>query len=154
MSVILHSLYGRLFGTDKGGYVTGEKGIKMPQYYAGPSGSEVCVIGSSAVNAATSATTGTAIPAGGVTTLSSVATVWNLSAPKPGIDVKITSISTSTANRAVVLASGNLQSSAGSTFTTFIAQGLNYSVHLMGLSTALYGVVAHQNAIFSTSTST
>lgn len=106
------------------------------------------------VVAATSATTGTDLLNGGITTLSSAATVWRLDPPTPGLLKTITSLSTSTSNRAVTLESGNFVSTGGSTFTTLVFQGLNYGVELLGLSTALYAVTSNRNAIASTSTST
>ena len=82
MSTILHSLYGRLFGLDKNKYVTAEKGIKLPNVYVGSADSEVAIFGSTAVQAATSATTGTVLNWGGYITLTSSSTsTWNIAAP-------------------------------------------------------------------------
>lgn len=130
---ILHSLYGKAFGLDRFGFSVSKDND---------------------VVAATSATTGTDILPAGVTTLSSASTVWRLDAPIPGLRKTITSLSTSTANRAVQLESGNFVSSGGSTFTTLICQGLAYGADLLGLSTAAYLVSVNRNGILSTSTST
>jgi hypothetical protein len=133
MADILHSLYGRVLGLTKEGYLAGKD---------------------SEVTAATSASTGTDIPAGGVTTLSSAASVWRLDPPIPGVRKTITSLSTSTANRAVTCESGTINSSGGGSFASIVFQGLNYNVELVGLSTAKWGVVGVQNAILSPTTST
>lgn len=130
---ILHSVYGRMFGLDNFGFTVSKDND---------------------VVAATSATTGTDILPGGITTLSSAATVWRIDPPVPGLKKIITSLSTSTANRAVSCQSGTIQSSGAANYTSMIFQGLNYNVELVGLSTALWGVVSAQNAIFNTSTST
>ena len=130
---IQRSVLGKLFGLNKDGFIVAKDQDIVP---------------------ATSATTGTDLLNGGITTLSSAATVWRLDPPTPGITKVITSISTSTSNRAVSLESGNFVSTAGSSFTNLVFQGLNYGVELLGLSTALYAVTNNRSAITSTSTST
>ncbi len=116
---ILHSIYGRLVGTDKDGYIVGEKGAKH------------------AINAATSATTATALPFGGVITLSTGDDTWNLDAPVPGVEVIIARLSTSTGTTGTVtLASGTILSSTQAAATTITFTGAGHA-HLVGVSTAV-----------------
>jgi len=138
MPDILTSLHGKELGLDK------DRDLVLPSPAAFKDN----------VTAATSASTGTDIPRAGATTLSSAAAVWRLAAPTAGVKKTLHSISTSTANRAVALAAGNFISTAGSSFTTMVLQGLAYGADLLGLSTALYLVQQSRSAIFSTSTST
>lgn len=138
MSTILHTIYGRLLGVDKNKYITGEKGIKSPNLYVGSNDSEVAIFGSTAVQAATSATTGTVLNFGGYITLTSSSTsTWNIAAPAPGRDVFIQRLSTTTAStQAVTLVSGTIITSTQVTATTVSITGAG-GIVLRGLSTAV-----------------
>ncbi len=150
----LHSIFGRYLGVDANRYLATRDalGIKMPAYLVGPVGSELAVWGSTAINSATSATTGTAIPAGGITTLSSAATTWSMNAPVTGVPATLFATSSSTGNRVVQLASGTFEVgtsvgggsgtvTAGSSYNqiTFVNEGA--CVNLMAVSTSKFAVV-------------
>ena len=151
MSTILHSIYGRKLGLDASGYITvGEaKGLDAPAVKVGTSGSAVAIFGSTAVQAATSATTGTALNFGGYITLTSSSTsTWSLAAPFPGRSVTVTKIGTSTAagsTATVTLASGLIQTSTISTATSVLI-GAGGSVTLHGLTTGLATIMPFTTA--------
>lgn len=147
MSTILHSIYGRLLGVDKDKYITGEKGVKTPNVYVGVSDSEVAIFGSTSVQAATSATTATALNFGGYITLTSSSTSsWTLAAPAPGRSVHIQRLSTTTAStQSIVLASGTITSSTQVAATTISFTGSG-GIMLHGLSTAVCTVMPFSTA--------
>jgi hypothetical protein len=150
MSTIRHSLYGKLFGLDANNYLTSPVGVKVPQVYAGVSGSEVAVMGSTSVQAATSATTATNITAGGITTVSSAATTWQLAAPVAGVPKWLSAASSSTATRTITVASGSqICCTAGTSMTSIVLTGGGQGVTLVGISTAIYQVVNNSGATFS-----
>lgn len=141
MATILHSIYGRKLGVDASGYVTGEKGAKWPQVYLGASGSEIAILGSTAVVAHTSATTGTDILAGGVTSITSAVTIWRMDAPVPGVPKWISRLSASTSTTGMIqLESGTFLSSLGTTCDRVALTGAS-AIALMGVTTALFAVV-------------
>ena len=87
----------------------------------------------------------------GTTTLGSTAAKdYTLNAPVAGVDKALTTISTSTAVRTVSLASGNFQSTAGSSFTKLTFNGIGQGVFLQALSTALVAVMGNIGATLST----
>jgi hypothetical protein len=94
--------------------------------------------------------TGTTIPNGGLTSLSSSSGTYSLQAPKSGIEKILTTLTTSTLVRQVTLASGNFQSTAGSSFITASFDGQGETLTLIGLSTALFGVVGNIGVSLST----
>jgi hypothetical protein len=120
--VITHSLYGQKAGVHKDGW---------------------WITQDNDVSAVTSATTGTVIPAGGVTNIGITSTdkVWSLAAPVVGVRKTIIRGTTSTGSTGqVTLASGNILSSANSTGQTITMTGQGL-IELMGISTASWLVV-------------
>jgi hypothetical protein len=108
----------------------------------GTTGSEIAMYGATAVVAHTSATTGTDIVAAGITTISSAVTTWRLDPPSVGLIKHIVRLSSDTATTGTInLESGAILSSANSTGTVIALTG-NSGISLMGLSTALWSVVA------------
>jgi hypothetical protein len=149
MSTILHSIYGRKFGIDRNGYWTGEKGPKATSIYVGPSESELAIFGSTALAAATSATTATNLRSGGVNTISSAETTWVLAAPAAaGIPVWINRISTSTTTTGVVnMASGvTVGSCAATTGSIMTFTGLG-AIGLLSVSTAAYALISRSGTV-------
>lgn len=145
MSQILHSLYGRLLGIDKDGFITGLNGIKVPAIYTGPSGSETLSGGAASV---TSPTTAQTVAAGGTSIFNATAAkTYSLAAPAAGVTKRLTNTTTSTAARTITLASGNIVSTSLSTGQTITMTGLGQSAELIGLSTAQYGVVQMSAAL-------
>ena len=140
MSSILHSIYGRKLGLDASGYITvGEsKGVALPAIKVGVSGSEVAIFGSTAIQAATSATTATALNFGGyITLVSSSTSTWTLAAPAPGRSVHIQRLTTTTAStQSVTLASGTIITSTTVAATSIAITGAG-GIMLHGLSTAI-----------------
>jgi hypothetical protein len=121
---ILDSVKGRKMGLDPNGFLVGPPDIRQP------------------ITAATSLTTGTVIPAYGLTTIQGPAgTTWTLAAPIPGVIKHITAITT-LLTAAVAVASGTILSSGSaiaSTLTrlTFDSSYAN-TVRLYGRSTSQY----------------
>lgn len=138
MSSVLHSLYGKLLGLDKNKYITAEKGVKLPNIYIGTNDAEVAIFGSTAVQAATSASTGTTLNFGGYITLtSSSTTTWSLAAPAAGRSCVIQRLSTTTAStQSVTLASGTIYTSTQVAATSIAFTGSG-GIRLHGLSTAI-----------------
>jgi hypothetical protein len=103
----------------------------------------------------TAPTTSANIKWRGVATLSTTgARAHTLNAPPYaalGVLKRLICTTTSTANATTVtLASGNFQSTAGSSFTKLTFQGLNHSVLLQALSTALVSVMSNAGVTLST----
>lgn len=146
MATILHSIYGRKLGVTKNGYVTGEVGAKFPGVHIGPSGSEVAIFGSTAVAAATSATTATNLTAGGINTIaaSTVDDTWILGgAAAAGIPVVISRLTTSTATTGAINLSTGVTFLTSALSTGSIATWSGYgTLSLMSVSTAAYVVTA------------
>lgn len=88
----------------------------------------------------------------GTTTLgSSAAKSYTLNAPSTaGLPKLLTTTTTSTAVRDITLATGNFQTTAGSSFTKATFNGIGQSVFLTALSSALVGVTSNIGATFST----
>ena len=88
----------------------------------------------------------------GTTTLGAPAAKdYTLNAPNAaGLPLKLTTISTSTAVRTMTLASGNFQSTTGSSFTKLTFNGIGQAVQLVALSTALVGLLSNTGATLST----
>jgi hypothetical protein len=120
--VITHSVYGQKAGTHRDGW---------------------WITQDTDVSAATSATTGTNIKAGGVTTIQSASTqTFLLEAPIPGVRKEIQRITTSSGSTDTVrLVSGNILSTIGSSGVAITMSGA-VRVVLTGLSTALYSMTA------------
>lgn len=103
----------------------------------------------------TAPTTSANIKWRGAATLSTTAArAHTLNAPpfaSLGVTKRLVCMTTSTANATTVtLASGNFQSTAGSSFTKLTFQGLNQSVFLQALSTALVSVLSNVGVTLST----
>lgn len=103
----------------------------------------------------TSPTTTANIKWRGTATLSTTAAkAYTLNAPpfaSLGVQKRLVTTTTSTANTSTVtLASGNFQSTAGSSFTKLSFLGLNTSVLLQALSTALVSVLSNNGVTLST----
>jgi hypothetical protein len=123
------SLHGRRLGLDKDDYLI-TKGLRLS-----------VVAGSTA----------TTIAQGGLTSLSSSSGTFTLEAPRAGLEKLLTTLTTSTLVRTVTLASGNFQTTSGSSFITATFAGQNFQLRLMGLSTAIYSVVNNVGPVtFST----
>lgn len=118
------SIHGRKIGLDFDNFIVGPKGIRP------------------GITAATSATTGTALPNYGVVTIdSTTGDSYTLTAPKAGAEVKI--IVTSTGGAQTILpVSGTFQSSASSTSGSITLTGGPAGIHLIGLSTSVWAPVA------------
>lgn len=103
----------------------------------------------------TAPTTSANIKWRGAATLSTTAArAHTLNAPpfaSLGVTKRLVCTTTSTANATTVtLASGNFQSTAGSSFTKLTFQGLNHAVLLQALSTALVSVLSNVGVTLST----
>jgi hypothetical protein len=150
MSTILHSIYGRKFGIDRNGYPTNPVGLKAPGISVGPSESEVCIFGSSALaTQATSATTATNLTAGGVNRISTAETTWVLAAPAAaGIPVWISRLTTSTGTTGTVnMASGvTIGTCAISTGSIMAFTGLA-TIGLISVSTAAYALISRSGTV-------
>lgn len=131
------SLHGRAFGFDT---ITGA--IQRPGFSDSFNDEEAVTAASTAANAKFR----------GVTTLGATAAKdYTLTAPAAaGLPLVLTTISTSTAIRTMTLASGNFQSTAGSSFTKLSFNGIAQAVTLQALSTALVGLLGNTGATLST----
>lgn len=141
----LRSLDGRELGRDSSGYHRFRTGIKTPALLLGPSGSEVDDMG------VTAGSTGTTITAGGVTTLASTAgnnTTFNISAPKVGVRKSLISTGASTSQLVSSTgASATFNSTSTGTSTKATFAGVGAALHLVGLSTSLWGVIGNVGAV-------
>jgi hypothetical protein len=146
---ILTSVHGRRLGLSRGSsanmeYLVGPDGIRSPHGAVYE------------VQAATSDTTGTNITAYGFQTVDSTTDDgWLLDPPIVGVTKILYTGSTSTGIRTIKRMDNTfaIQSSANSTGTTIIAQGGGLSLTLIGISTALYGVLS-RGVGFSSAAST
>lgn len=134
------SLHGRAFGFD-----TQHGTIQRPAFAADFEDDE----------SITAPTTAANIKWRGAATLSTTAArAHTLNAPpfaSLGVLKRLVCTTTSTANATTVaLASGNFQSTAGSSFTKLTFQGLNHAVMLQALSTALVSVMSNIGVTLST----
>ncbi len=116
---ILTSIHGRRIGLDQDGFLAGPKGFREP------------------VTAATSATTGTALPNHGVVTIdSTTGDSYVLTDPVENCIVTIVNICTGGAN-VITPSNATIQSSASSTGGPLTLTGYG-AMTLMGVSTSLY----------------
>jgi hypothetical protein len=131
------SLHGRAFGYDT---ITGA--IQRPGFTDTFNDEE-------AVNAASTASN---VKFRGVTTFGATAAKsYTMNAPlAAGLPSALTTTTTSTAIRDVTLASGNFQTTAGSSFTKATFNGIGQSLTLQALSTALVAVLSNIGATLST----
>lgn len=94
----------------------------------------------------TTGSTGTIIANHGTALITSISTgTWVLEAPAPGVRKVIMRNSTSTSTAAITIApvSGNLQSTASSTYTTVASVQPGASLILEGQSTSRYTVISN-----------
>jgi hypothetical protein len=129
------SLHGRAYGFDS------ETGALIRNGVEGG-------LGDQTIQAATSATTATALTPRGITTLSSSAAKgYSLTAPIAGLTKVLTATTTSTAIRTITLASGTFGTTAGSSFTAAAFDGEGETLTLTALSTALFRVASNQGGV-------
>lgn len=159
MSTILKHLHGNQFGLDHNGYLTSPVGAKLPALYLGTSDSEVAVsiaaltAASSGDKDVTAASTGANISARGTATLGATAganLAYAIDAPLTGVVKRIIASGTSTGQTiSSTGASANFVSTGGSTHVS-VTVPKGAALHLIGLSTALYGVMSNQGtAVFA-----
>ena len=119
------SIHGRRLGLDKDEFLVGPKGQRM------------------AVTNATSDTTGTALPNHGVVNVVTTTNdSWTLSDPVDGCEVHIITGSSSTGIHTILANNAKFISSASSTSPSMTLTGAKGAAHLIGLTTALWKVVA------------
>lgn len=124
-SSILTSLHGRRIGLDPDSFLVGPKDLRKP------------------VTAATSDTTGTALPNHGFVTVTTTTNDgWSLTDPTAGCEVTIMTGSSSTGNHAVVPAAATIISTNGVDGSSMILQGNGAHVKLVGVSTSQWVVSA------------
>lgn len=128
----LTSIHGRNAGLDRNGYLIAEQvGFR------------------DRTTTVTSGSTATAISNNGVARLTSISTqTFTLAAPIAGVrkTLVLDTTSTSTAARTITLVSGNFQTTASATYTSFSWIAAGGSVHLVGLSTSRYQVMTNNAA--------
>ncbi len=140
----LKSLDGLFFGRDPLGFMRAKIGFKAPALSIGAAGSEVAVDveGMTSITAMTTASTGD-ITSRGITTLSSAAKDYTIGNPVVGVRKTLTTVTTSTLARTVTRNSTAFyfQSTDGSTMVKASFASGGGVLELIGLSTALYGVI-------------
>ena len=95
------------------------------------------------VVAATSDTTGTALPNHGIVSLVTTTNDgWSLTDPNPGSEVTLMTGSTSTGTHTVTPAAATILSSVGAAGSALAMAGGGASVSLVGLSTSLWAMTA------------
>ena len=131
---ITTSIHGRKLGLDLDGWLIG-KGWRQ------------------AITAATSDTTGTAIPNHGIVSVeTSTNDTWTLSAPEPGCQVHLTTISTSTGVRTISSATA-IVSTNGITGSAVSLSNRGAYVTLVGMSTSLWAVASRASTAVAEITS-
>jgi hypothetical protein len=149
MSQILHSLYGKNLGMDKDLYLTSPVGLKMPEVWIGPSGSEV----RSDPHTVTSiGSTGTQLNAYGLNVLTTAAGssgIFVLPAPVAGAQLSVyvsTGIATARLNVSAT-ASETISAQTSSTYTSLNSTAGGYFVTLQAPSTARWAVKSVQGTL-------
>lgn len=130
---IVTTLYGRRLGLKK--VVAADE---SSEFLAGVGGLQV------PITDATSDTTGTNITGYGVTTVdTSTDDTWLLDNPIAGVEKTLYFGSTSTGIRTVMRKDNTfaIRTTAASTLTTIVVQGGGQSIKLIGISSAIYGIV-------------
>lgn len=107
----------------RGGFLAGYIGSRLPVQFVG------------------STVASTLYPTGYIE-LASAPSTQSFNAPIPGAEVTITYTGTSTGGYPVRLTNGNFNSSTGSSNNQLTLWGQGASVRLVGLSTALFGVIS------------
>ena len=137
-----------------------KRGFVGPKIYlSATEGSEALVDLEGWTTVTTLTTSTTSASARGLGSVSSSSGIWTLAAPVPGVVKRLFATSTSTLLRQFTVASGNITAgimvstaygtTAGSTYTTVNLNAQGQAVTLIGLSTAMYGVMTVNG--FSTS---
>lgn len=99
----------------------------------------------------TAATTAANLKWRGAATLgSSAAKDYTLNTPIAGVTKNLAATTTSTAVRTVSLATGNFQSTAGSSFIKLTFNGIGQAIALQALSSALVAVLSNAGVTLST----
>lgn len=124
-AAVLNSIKGRYLGLDVNSFLVGVKDLRT------------------AVTAATSDTTGTAILNYGThTVVTTTNDVWTLTDPVPGTRVRIGTASTSTGNHAIVPAAATIISTNGTAGSSITMQGVGAFITLEGISTSQWLVTS------------
>jgi hypothetical protein len=119
------SIHGRRLGLDHTERLAGVKGTRK------------------ALTEATSATTGTALPNHGfVSVVTTTNDTWTLTDPEIGCEVMILTGTTSTGVHTITCAAATILSSVSSTGPGVTLTGAGAGFHLVGLTTALWGVTS------------
>ena len=119
------SIHGRRLGFDRNEFMVGPKGTRQP------------------ITAATSDTTGTNLPNYGVcSVITTTNDTWVLTDPVVGGEVIILTGSTSTGVHTITCDNATMLSSVSSTGPGVTLTGAGAGFHLVGLSTALWGVTS------------
>lgn len=96
------------------------------------------------VTAATSDTTGTALPNHGIVTVTTTTDDgWTLTDPAPGCEVTLVTGTTSTGNHGIAPAAATYQSSVGAAGSSISLIGGGAFVTLVGLSTSVWLMTNH-----------
>ena len=121
----LTSIHGRRLGLDQDSALVGVTDVRK------------------AVTAATSATTATAIPNYGLTTIAAATgATWVMAAPAPGLSKELVTSTTSTGTMIITLASGSFVSTGGTSATAITFNGVGDRATLTGLTTASFAVTS------------
>jgi hypothetical protein len=124
-NLILTSVRGRRLGLDASEFLAGPKDIRK------------------AVTAGTSDTTGTELPNYGLVTVATTTDDgWTLAPPMPGVPVTIATASTSTGTHKITPTGALVQTTAGLAGSTIALVSQGASITLMGLTTAIWTVLA------------
>lgn len=122
---ILTSVHGRRLGMSNDEFLVGQKDVKK------------------VVTNATSDTTGTALPNHGiVSVVTTTNDTWTLTDPIVGVPVQLLTGSTSTGVHTVTCVAATILSSVSSTGPGVTLTGAGAGFHLVGLTTALWGVTS------------
>lgn len=128
-NTIITSLFGRRVGLDVNGALIGVAGMRQH------------------VIAATSDTTGTALPNNGFVSVdSSTDNTWTLTAPVPGCQVTLFCSSTSTGTRTITPTNATVNSTLGTLGTTISLTGGGAFISLVGLTTGLWAQVSRSSS--------
>jgi hypothetical protein len=127
-NAIKTGLFGRRVGLDNNDFLIGIPGTRMP------------------VNAATSDTTGTAIPAYGFCSVDTTTNDgWTLGQPTVGATVTLFCATTSTGVRSIATAPATMTTTAGNAGSTITITERGGFITLMGVSTTQWAEVARSS---------
>lgn len=124
-SAIMTSIFGRRLGLDRDENLVGPKLLKR------------------AVTAATSDTTGTALPNHGYcSVVTTTDDTWTLSAPYTGAEVTLMTGSSSTGVHSINTTNATIYSTVGIAGSTVVLTGAGAAITLLGLSTSVWQVIS------------